>query len=197
LRSFIAIEIPELVKREISDKTLTLLEKHRPSLRWVPAEKMHLTIKFLGDFPESKIPLLSQSLALKCREYPVSEIMVSGVGCFPKMSRPAVIWIGLKMPVSLNNLQVQIEKAAASFGIPVEKKPFSPHLTIARVSPNITADEIKNLTRDIIELKNQLGDVILGRFTAGKLTLFKSDLNPSGALYTTLFEAPLGQFSPV
>jgi 2'-5' RNA ligase len=113
---------------------------------------------------------------------------VNGLGCFPNAHRPRIIWIGLAIPPELNRLQHKLETGIARLGYAAEDKPFSPHLTIGRVREQATPADVKNIQCALEKLHVGL----LGTFCAQSVHLFKSDLKPSGPIYTSLFSAKLG-----
>jgi 2'-5' RNA ligase len=190
LRAFIAIEIPPEIKKAIADQIASLKNSAGHAVRWVAPENIHLTLKFLGETSPSNVQPLSEALQAECEQHAPFEISVSGLGCFPNAHRPRVIWIGLGIPQELNHLQHKLEQATARLGYATEDKPFSPHLTIGRVREQATSAELKNINCEFEKLHVGL----LGTFTASSVHLFKSDLKPSGPVYTSLFNARLGNF---
>jgi 2'-5' RNA ligase len=189
LRAFIAIEIPADIKKAIAVKTARLQKDAGHAVRWVAPENTHLTLKFLGELSPANVGLVSQALQAECNQQSVFEIVVCGVGCFPNPRRPRVIWVGLKAPPELNRLQRKVEAAAALLGYEAEDKPFSPHLTIGRVREQGSPDELNRLQEALSGL--EIGE--LGRFATRAVTLFKSELLPSGPIYTPLFSAQMGK----
>lgn len=194
LRAFIAIEIPHEIQSAIEHQTAPLRAAIGPSVvRWVPAQNMHLTLKFLGDVSPANVGMLNQLLDVEASRHKGFDIQIGGLGAFPNPRRPRVIWIGLQAPAALEALQRGLEAATAKLGFPEEKRPFSPHLTLGRVRQRASgADQQKIHTA-------------LGRHPAGALGtahigavhLFKSDLKQTGAVYTCLHSAPFrNQSSP-
>lgn len=190
LRAFIAIEIPPEIKKAIAAQIVSLKNSAGHAVRWVAPENIHLTLKFLGETSPSNVQPLSQALQAECEQHTPFEISVNGLGCFPNAHRPRVIWVGLSIPQELNRLQHKLEQATARLGYEAEDKPFSPHLTIGRVREQATSAELKNINCEFEKL--HVGS--LGTFTASSIHLFKSDLKPSGPVYTSLFNARLGNF---
>jgi 2'-5' RNA ligase len=188
LRAFIAIEIPSEIKKAIAAETAFLQTNTNHAVRWVSAENTHLTLKFLGEISPANVEMLSQAIQAECSSLASFEITVSGLGCFPNARRPRVIWIGLLIPPDLNKLQYKIEAATSRLGYAPEEKPFSPHLTIGRVRDQANVNELKQLHASLES--TAIGT--LGTFTANVVHLFKSDLQPSGPVYSHLFSARLG-----
>lgn len=190
LRAFIAIEIPPEIKKAIAAEIANLHNGAGRAVRWVATENIHLTLKFLGEISPASVELLSQALQAECDQHVPFDITVSGLGCFPNSHRPRIIWIGLNIPPELSRLQHKLETAAARLGYTAEDKPFSPHLTIGRIREQATPAELNNVHSALEKL--HVGS--LGTFTAQSVHLFKSDLKPSGPVYTSLFSARLGNF---
>ena len=188
LRAFIAIEIPAEIKKAIAYQTAGLQTTTGRAVRWVSAENTHLTLKFIGELSDASVGLLSQVLQAECSQFEPFEISVRGIGSFPSRHRPRVIWVGLDAPPELTRLQTRIEAAAARLGYAPEERPFSPHLTVGRVREQASVEEMNKIEAGLAALK--VGE--LGCFTARSVTLFKSDLRPSGPIYTPLFGAPIG-----
>jgi 2'-5' RNA ligase len=188
LRAFIAVEISPEIHTAIEDQTASLRAVLNPSLvRWVPTDNIHLTLKFLGDVSPVNIEMLSQMLSVEVTQHQVFEMNFGGLGAFPNPRRPRVIWVGIQAPDALEALQRGIEAAAAKLGYPAEKRPFSPHLTIGRVKQNAGSGGAQ-------KVRQALEDTQIGSLGSAQVTgvhLFKSDLKPTGAVYTKLFSAPL------
>jgi RNA 2',3'-cyclic 3'-phosphodiesterase len=188
LRAFIAVEIPFEIHQAIENKTAHIRAALNSSLvRWVPSSNIHLTLKFLGDISPANVELLSQMLSVEVSQHQALEIRFGGLGAFPNPKQPRVIWIGIQAPAGLEALQHGIEAATATLGYPVEKRPFSPHLTIGRVKQNVSSTGMQKIRTALEE--TQVGSLGTMRVTA--VHLFKSDLKPTGAVYTRLFSAPL------
>jgi 2'-5' RNA ligase len=190
LRAFIAVEIPSALQHTILESTTSLRETLGDDLiRWVPSQNVHLTLKFLGDVSPSNLDLIKQMLTAEAAQHPCFEMQAEGIGSFPNPRRPRVIWIGLHAPAALESLQRGIESASARLGYSADEKNFSPHLTIGRVKQNLSAPEIQHIRTELE--KTKIG--LLGIVHVGAAYLFKSDLRPSGSVYTRLFSAPIGK----
>ena len=188
LRAFIALEIPPEIHQAIEQETAPIRAALNASLvRWVPVDNIHLTLKFLGDVSPANIELLSQMLSVEVGQHQSFEMGFAELGAFPNPRRPRVIWIGIQAPAALEALQHGIEAAAATLGYPAEKRPFSPHLTIGRVKQNVNSAGMQKIRTALEE--TEVGSLGTIRVTA--IHLFKSDLKPTGAVYTRLFSAPL------
>jgi 2'-5' RNA ligase len=195
LRVFIAIEIPLPIRQAISAQTESLRGALGPTVRWVPVENMHLTLKFIGDISPGNVDLFSQMLTAEATGCAPFAMQVGGLGSFPTLRhgsgqasrRARIIWIGIQAPAALESLQRGIESAAARLGYEPETRPFSPHLTIGRVRQPVSASDQQQV-RAALE-RTQVG--ALGDADVTAVHLFKSDLQPTGSVYTRLFSAPL------
>src|ERR1700681_1095754 len=126
MRLFIAIELPDDLKM-----ALGRLKVDVPGTRWVPTEQLHLTLAFLGEVEEKTAGELSEGLALI--QTPPFQLCFSGPGCFPDCRRPRVLWAGLEPHPRLMHLAAEVHGAALACSIPQEERPFSPHITLARL----------------------------------------------------------------
>lgn len=192
IRAFLAIELPEDVRQQM-DAIEKQLQKRagdtaRKAVRWVPASNMHLTLKFLGEVSTGNVESLARLVQGEAALHAPFEFTISGLGAFPNIRRPRVIWVGSSAPQELFSLQKAIEAETRKLGYPAEERPFSPHLTLGRISQNAHPDEVAQVARALGEM--QVGE--LGRVRVDRLHLFRSDLHPSGAVYTALHHFLLG-----
>lgn len=189
LRAFIAIEIPTEIKQQIIAQTADLRQKLGRSVRWVTAENAHLTLKFLGDIPPIAIDSLTCMLKEKAEQTPPFDIAVVGLGAFPNLRHPRVIWIGLNAPATLTKLQKTLDAATTNpEHHDPEKQAFSPHLTIGRVRQPLSDAEKRSIPDALQNI--QIG--CLGNFTVQSISLFQSELKPAGPIYTCLSTVQLG-----
>ncbi len=188
LRAFIASELPSTLQDAIHTATVGLRKSLGNDLvRWVPAHNVHLTLKFLGDVSPSNLDLIKHMLATEAGQCQAFDVHIEGLGCYPTPRRPRVLWVGLTAPAALASLQHAIEAAAARLGYASDEHAFSPHLTIGRVRQNASAADIQKIRPALQETK--VGN--LGSALVDAIHLFKSDLQPTGSVYTKLFSAPL------
>lgn len=191
LRAFIAIEIPLEIHKAIEQETALLREALPKSLiRWIPTGNIHLTLKFLGDVSPSNVDMLAQFLSTEVSQHSALELQFGGLGVFPNPKRPRVIWIGIQAPDGLAGLAALhrgIEAATAKLGYPPEKRPFSPHLTVGRIKKNIGSTGIQKVQKTLED--TEIG--MLGSAQVISLHLFKSDLKPTGAVYTRMHTAAM------
>lgn len=188
LRAFLASELPAPLQDAIQTATIGLRKSLGNELiRWVPARNVHLTLIFLGDVSSSGLDLIKHMMTVEAAQYRAFDMQLEGIGSYPNSRRPRVLWVGLTAPAALTYLQHALETAAARLGYEPEERGFSPHLTIGRVRQNISSADQQKI-RAALEAV-QVGN--LGTACVDGVHLFKSDLLPSGSLYTKLFSAPL------
>jgi len=189
IRAFIAVSLSEEIIQGLS-RTVADLRARLPNggVRWVAAQNIHLTLKFLGDTPAAAVDRLAKGLQAAVASQPPFEIHVGGWGAFPSPRRARVVWVGLSAPAGLGALQRSVEAELARQGFPPEERPFSPHLTIGRVGREIHPDDLRRLANVLESV--QVGD--LGVVCVDTVHLYQSDLRPGGPIYTRLFTARLG-----
>ena len=188
LRTFIAVEIPLQVQIKIQQATEPLRKAIGSALvRWVPAQNVHLTLKFLGDVSPASVDILTQMLRTEADTSPSFDMQISGLGSFPSLRRPRVLYIGIQAPAELEALYRGVESACARLGYESEKRDFSPHLTVGRVKQDASATDQQRIRRALEETKIDS----LGTARVNSVHLYKSDLKPTGSVYTQIFSAPL------
>lgn len=187
LRAFIAVEIPSEIQQNVYKETANLRKAITSLVRWVPPQNMHLTLKFLGDVSLNSVEFLKQMLRNEAANINCFDLHLAGLGSFPSLKRPRVLYIGIQTPAALDALQRGIELASHRLGYEPEDRPFSAHLTLGRVRQNATAVEQQQIRRAIEGTQVDL----LGTARVDSVHLYKSELNPGGSVYTRLFSAPL------
>jgi len=179
LRSFLAIELPSHTRSEIG-KLQERLRTCRADVRWVVADRIHLTLKFLGNIEEEKIADISAVMDQAAAHRGPFTVSVKGLGAFPSTRNPRVIWLGLDgWEANLLPLQQEIEAGLGAVGFERENKAYRPHLTLGRVK------SLKG-KGDLVDLMERDRDVDLGSFVIDRMVLFRSDLRPTGPIYTPL-----------
>jgi 2'-5' RNA ligase len=189
-RLFIAVPLPKFLLKRLGDVQYRVQGKvpHR-SVRWVRAEGIHLTLKFLGDTPSDRIPTIQEALTVVARNAPTCELTVEGLGCFPSPRRPRVLWVGVQEPTGrLKALWRAVEEAMMAIGYKPERHGFSPHLTLGRVQRRTSREDQQQIGEAIAD--TTVGQ--LAMFTADRFELIRSVLKPTGAEYTTLATFRLG-----
>jgi RNA 2',3'-cyclic 3'-phosphodiesterase len=176
IRTFICLEIPESIKERI-EKLQRELRQMEAQVSWVKPVNIHLTLKFLGDVPQAKIPTVSAAVNRATGSCSPFQVTVGEAGCFPSPRNPSVLWIGIsQMPDTLRRLRDALEDELAREGFERESKKFNPHLTIAR---------LRNPRR-----AKPVAEALLARgfadesFQADEVIVMRSQLSPHGSIYT-------------
>jgi RNA 2',3'-cyclic 3'-phosphodiesterase len=175
IRAFIAIELPAEVKRLLSATGRELAASTgSTAVRWVKAEAMHLTLRFLGDTAVDELPEISAALdALAAGRRPF-DLKLGQLGCFPNPRRPRTIWAGVTGAIEeLQALKADLDALLAPLGRPPETKPFQPHLTLGRVKDERAGIELPWGT--------PLEPLLL---PVAAVHLVESRLRPAGPVYT-------------
>ncbi len=180
IRTFIAVDLPD----SFVDTIAEIQKKLKGNIKLVDPKQVHITMKFLGDVPEKKIPKIEDALS-GINSEPFTA-RVQGVGAFPKPSYARVIYIGADPAETFTKLYAEVESALTPLGFKREKRPFTPHATLARVKHN--PEEARMRLRDTIE---HLSDVEVGTMDVDTIKLKKSTLMPKGAIYETIKEVHL------
>jgi RNA 2',3'-cyclic 3'-phosphodiesterase len=191
LRAFIAIQLSDELRRQIGsvqDELRRGLAKIG-KIGWTSPAGIHVTLKFLGDIPESQIQPLQELLAQAAASARPFTLEARGLGAFPNLRAPRVLWIGLHGSEAdmeaLRGLQVMIENGTSDLGFQKEARAFAPHLTLARLRERV---ETETLGKVLAANQNRA----VGALAAASVALIRSELRPSGAVYTTLVEVPFG-----
>jgi 2'-5' RNA ligase len=185
LRSFIAIELPESIQSVLSD-IQSDFKKSGVDGRWARPENIHLTLKFLGTIEESMVKGITDVLQKTSGNYRTFTLTLSGVGVFPNVRSPRVLWVGMNDSSVLTSLQADIEDGLASLGFEQEERKYTAHLTLGRFK----SSRGKRILKEKIEAYRAR---VSGSFDVGMISLMKSDLGTSGAKYTRIAEARLGK----
>ena len=186
MRLFVALEIPAAVRDNLTAQVAELRElsakvaDKRP--RWVRPENLHVTLKFIGEVAPTKLAGIRDALSAIRSDAPV-EIKFRGLGFFPNEQHPRVLWAGLDASANLPPLAGDIDGALETQGIALERRPFTPHLTLARIEPPGLHEKLRAAIQ-----KN--GAREFGSFQTREFYLIESKLKPSGAEYTTLASYP-------
>jgi len=188
IRAFVAIDLSLDIQHRLED----VLQNYKSQLvnipiRWVAATNIHLTLKFLGDVSLSNLNILTDMLQTEISTHHQFDISVGGSGAFPNIRQPRVIWVGVEAPPELTAIQNGIETTTARLGYAREDRAFSPHLTLGRVSRNATSQDVKAISKALEAIR--VG--FLGANCVEKVYLYRSDLQPTGAVYTQIFSSSL------
>ena len=184
IRSFIAIDFPDETRKALEDIQREL-KRCGAGVRWVKPRSIHLTLKFLGNIQPAQVEDIARAVAQEIRDQPPITLRPAGLGAFPNLRKPRVIWIGMDGEVQrLNGIQARVEKALEPLGFAREKRGFRPHLTIGRVKD-------RRGLQSLADAMATLNVPEFNSFDADEIILYKSDLRPTGAIYTKLHRMPL------
>ncbi len=184
IRTFIAVELAGAERLALRGLQEQLKDKPAARyVRWVAPGGIHLTVKFLGGVDADQMPALRRAVKDACAGIPPHTLTLEGVGAFPNTRRPNVVWVGLGGDVETTaRLADQIDQACAALGFPRETRPFSPHLTLGRVKRDARPSDQQFVGEMVSDTK--VGE--LGRFRVERISVMKSDLRPTGSVYTQL-----------
>ena len=186
MRLFVALNIPSQLRQALWQVMTPLRERGLP-VKWARPEGIHLTLKFLGETARERLPAIGEALAKAVDGVTEHKLALGQIGTFGSRSSPRVLWIDLTGDVEMMlDLQRQVDRMLAGIGFPSEARPFSPHLTLARVRPESAralagplAEAVRSVTapRTTIEMR--------------EVSLMLSKIGPGGAVYTRLRAFPL------
>ncbi len=183
IRSFVAIELPEGVRKGLARLRDELERDEHRFVKWVGPGGMHLTLKFLGNIPSKRVTEVTGAMEEATRGIYPFRLEISGLGAFPGLKQVRVFWVGIGGDVDkLSKLQQTIDAALAGLGFAREERPFVPHLTLARIRQGASPSE-----------RRSFGDLVDSTIFEEKypveveaVNLMKSQLTPVGAVYTRL-----------
>ena len=184
IRAFVGVSIDPKMTQKISE-VQSQLKRSLTDIRWVVQENLHFTIKFLGAVEEEKITSIIKAVGRAVRPAQPFSLTAGGIGVFPDIRKPRVLWVGLEAQ-GLQMLSQEVEAALEPLGFAPEKRGFKPHLTIGRWR-NFTA-KAQRLKEEIDHWKDQ----DFGQSTVEEVVIFQSILKPNGAVYSPLQVITLG-----
>jgi len=183
IRSFVAIELPEEVRKGLARLRDELERDEHRFVKWVDPGGMHLTLKFLGNIPSKRVTEVTGAMEEATQGIYPFRLEISGLGAFPGLKQVRVFWVGIGGEVDkLSRLQQTIDAGLAALGFAKEERPFVPHLTLARIRQGASPPE----RRSFGEL---VDSTIFGEkypVEVEAVNLMKSQLTPAGAVYTRL-----------
>ncbi len=186
IRAFLAIEVPRDTMR-VLESVQQRLRNLTDGFRWSRVDGIHLTLKFFGDILPDDADRIPEIVREHVVNVPPLNLSLGDLGGFPSLERPRVLWVGAGDDIGrLKNLQLDIEGGLRRYGFPVEARPFAPHLTLGRSRSHLGS------AFEADKLRAMAGELGRQRFEVRELVLFKSDLRPSGPVYTRLACIRLG-----
>jgi 2'-5' RNA ligase len=183
VRLFMALGLPASVRRDLADVQARLAGGG--VVRWVRPESTHLTLKFLGDVPESRVRLASEAVMDVAGRHPVLDLDLGGLGRFPSRGRPRVVWMGVENAPALERLRDDVEDTFARVGFSRDPKSFRAHITLGRARGTLEAPYARVLAR-ACETEDYRA-----RVRVEKVDLMQSHLGQSGARYEAVTSARL------
>ncbi|MBI3922319.1 MAG: RNA 2',3'-cyclic phosphodiesterase [Armatimonadetes bacterium] len=184
MRLFLAMELDESIRTRIHSFQQILMSTGA-DVKWVRAQNLHLTLKFLGEVDSDQAATMLETVRQVTRSHRPFEAEILGVGAFPKAKDPRTLWVGIRGGSEQTlHLYHETEAALEPLGLPREKKVFSPHITVGRCRSMRGSQELLALLR-------QNADQAFGVAPVRAVTLFQSQLTPNGPVYTSLGEAVL------
>ena len=194
VRSFIAIKLPDELKAGLSQLQARLKAGESPGVKWVDTGSIHLTLKFLGNVAIDRTGEITRAMEAAAQGISPFELKVKELGVFPNLRRVQVVWVGISGEVDkLSQLQQQIESNLARLGFAPESRPFTPHLTLARLRNQTSLDERQSLGQLIANTKFEKTYTI----EVDTISLMRSQLTREGAIYSQISSVGLKKFSSV
>jgi RNA 2',3'-cyclic 3'-phosphodiesterase len=175
---------------EVRERLERLLVHLRPCahLKWSAVYNLHVTLKFIGEWPEGKLPQLEAALRTVAPRQPI-QADVKGLGWFPNPHYPRVFWVAVDAGDALASLVKDIDAATAPLGIAAENRAFNAHLTLARIKEPAPLQTLRTAIA-------QLESVDFGSFAVDRFYLYLSEAGPAGSIYTKLSEYPFQALVP-
>ena len=189
IRSFIAIPVPGAGIRALEDAMEKLDSELGGGVRWVRAEGIHLTLKFMGDIHAEMAERVLAVLPPVAARFAPFELSISGLGVFPNPRRPRVLWAGVHGDLeTLSALQMAVDDAVGELGLPKEQRAFSPHLTLGRVRRDVPEGQLRRIAQVMTD-----GELAATPpWTADTVNLMRTELDPAGSKHFLVGSALIG-----
>jgi 2'-5' RNA ligase len=190
LRTFIAVDFQTEILTKIKE-IVDYLRTQAPvdALKWVGRDNLHLTLKFIGEISQDKINRVKALMVDALNTSTAFTLEVKGLGMYPNAKKPRVIWLGIENVSGLVDLHKHLDRALSQVDIKPDTRPFSPHLTIARVRKNAAPNQVSLIGETLSQFK--VGS--LGITQIENVRLYQSELTPQGSIYTPLMTISLNQ----
>jgi 2'-5' RNA ligase len=187
MRCFVAVPLPDGVRAaamRVQDELRRACEG--ADIRWLRSDAMHLTLKFLGNVDEARLPAMGRALAEEMPRHTVGRLALGGLGAFPEPRRAKVVWLGVREGAgALGTVAAAVDRALVGLGFEAEARAFSPHLTLGRARNARRAPDLRSVLA-------ASGPIDAGAWSPRAVVLFESQLGPSGAIHRAIDEYPLG-----
>ncbi len=183
IRSFIAIELPDELKLELTRLETRLKLGEQPWVKWVDPYSIHLTLKFLGGIAADRVGEITRAIEEAVQGIPPFRLEVRDLGVFPNLRRVQVAWVGIGGEIDkLGQLQQRIESNLVPLGFAPESRPFTPHLTLARLRDRTLPDERQRFGQLIADTRFEA----VYTFEVVAISLMRSQLTREGAIYSRI-----------
>ena len=191
MRCFVAVDVPSDVRAEVAALTARLRHAApRADVRWASTETLHVTLKFLGEVPDARVPDVARTVGEVAARRPALALEAGGTGGFPSASRPRVVYVGISGHVdALARLAAAVDGALEALGFPGERRAFRAHLTVGRVRSPRGGEGLAGA------LSAAAGQTA-GAWTADEVLLYRSRLHPKGAVHEVVGRFPLAGGGP-
>jgi 2'-5' RNA ligase len=192
LRTFVAIELSDEARAVLTDVQNRLKKVAPPNtVRWTAPENIHLTLHFLGEVAAADVEKIETALETVAATSPFFSLALADIGCFPNLRRPRIIWTGAQgNKAALEALHRKLGQALAeTIGFKPDNRPYSPHLTLGRVKDKVPAQQLAQLGQ-ALDREPAIGRLV--ELPVSEICLMKSELKPSGPVYTKLCVGKLG-----
>lgn len=185
MRLFFAIELHDALRTAL-DHAIAPLRVAEPALAWVPSDKLHLTMKFVGEADDAGAARLAAAATEVAAGHGPFEMILGGVGAFPNFRRARIVWLGVEADPRLELLHHDLELACDAAGFEVEGRPFRPHITLARVRTPLSLERARPFARVARRVAYAASQEVRA------LGLIERTMGPGGSRYSRLHMAPLG-----
>ena len=193
IRSFIAIELPDKLKLELTRLQATLRQGSEKWVKWVDPQGIHLTLKFLGNIGVDKISRITKALEAATQGIPPFHLEVSNLGAFPNLRQVQVVWVGVGGEIDrLRELQQRLDSHLVPLGFSAEKREFTAHLTLARLRNHAPPEERQRLGQRIAATRFENAHTV----EVKSINLMKSQLTREGAIYSKISSVGLNKPLP-
>ena len=176
VRAFLGVPLTAELQEAIRTLQACLTPRIR-GIRWIRPENLHLTLHFFGETTQENLEKIKVSMLSVKRCHRPFQVDVIGLGAFPGLRRPRVIWLGLNPQNRLRQLHRECHRALHEAGLVIDSRPYFPHLTIGRA---------KHRVDELTALGNELGSQLIGHLPIDSMTLYESRLKPAGAEHIPL-----------
>jgi RNA 2',3'-cyclic 3'-phosphodiesterase len=189
IRSFFALPLSDLCRQNLAEIIQGLKKEMPPVIKWMDIDNIHLTLKFLGDIKPEDINIMKKKLEFAFSGFDEFSLKIFNLGVFPNERKPKIIWVGASYPDPLKQLFSIVEETAFLLGYSKEQRDFTPHITLGRVRYNVSYQNLLKIGGVLHDKKDC--EICISK--AAELSFIKSELRPSGPVYSELFSLAFKQ----